>query len=435
MLSTFPIGFESRGRHGDGFPMRSALFVLLLLTSLALSGCASLRWRLDQPPRETILAVERVELPATFIGGFACVDLSINGKGPYRFIVDTGVEGMGVSARVAQEAGLIFSQKHTFRAYGSGGQMENLPIATVAQIECSHFLLSGVKVCIMGSEIEEAVARRGVANFGGFLGMPPLQDVLLEIDYPRQTVSVARLGSGILAPKQGIPYGGIAPLVTITTPSAKHATVTAMIDTGSVYGISLNDIASYPTRAGLIKDDYYTMGIGGYWRSLSGQLEGDIGLGSMIWRDPLITDSKVKSLIGGNALVSWKLVIDQKQKILWLVGDEKIATVKWPVPLEPDGRPVVFGFASLWEGDAGIVNEVDPGSRAERGGLKVGDRILRQITDPNAPGESPEKIPSQVRLEIVRGAEIFEIILSLGEPLAESGKSEVVTPTVSPDGK
>jgi hypothetical protein len=397
--------------------MRFVPFVLLLSTGFALSGCTSLRWRPDQPPKQTILGAERVELPATFINGFACVDLQINGKGPYRFIVDTGVEGMGVSTRVSGEAGLVFSRKHTFDVHGAGGHRENLPIATVDQIDCPHFSLRGVNVVIMGSEIEDAFAKLGIVNFGGFLGMLPMSDVLLEIDYPRQTVSVAQLASGTPAPEPGIPYWGIVPFVTITTPSTKHATVTAMIDTGSIYGISLNDIASYPTHAGLTKEDNYTMGIGGYWRSLSGQLAGDIGLGSMIWHDPLITDSKVHSLIGGNALTGWKLVIDQKKKMLWLLGDQKITTLTWRGPLEPDGRPAVYGFASIPNGDALIVKEVDPGSRAERAGLKVGDRFTFELPDSSLPVEGAGIHPTRIRLHVVRGDEKLEIVLSLLDPL------------------
>lgn len=415
--------------------MRFVPFAFLLFTSFALSGCTSLHWRLDQAPKQTILAADRVELPATFMHGFACVDLQINGKGPYRFIVDTGVEGMGVSTRVAREAGLVYSRKHTFEAHGSGGHTQKFPVAMVDQVVCPQFSLRGVNVCIMGSEIEEAVAKWGVMNFGGLLGMPPLKDVVLEIDYPQQTVSVARLDSGTPAPEQGIPYWGITPHVTIATPSAKHATVAAVIDTGSVYGISLNDIASYPTRTDLIKEDNYSMGTGGYWRSFFGQLAGDIRLGSMIWRDPIITDSKVESMIGGNALTRWKLVINQNKKMLWLIGDEKITTLTWGGLIDADGRPAVLGCASVADGDAFLVKEIDPGGRAERVGLKVGDRILRQITDPNTTGENSEKVSGRVRLQIVRGSENLEITMTLSEPLADSRKPEEGTSTASADGK
>src|SRR3979409_247379 len=53
--AAFPPGFELRGRNGAH--AQKALFVLLL-TSLALSGCQGRPLRADQPPRETALSVD-----------------------------------------------------------------------------------------------------------------------------------------------------------------------------------------------------------------------------------------------------------------------------------------------------------------------------------------------------------------------------------------
>lgn len=409
--------------------MRFVPFVLLLFTSFALSGCYSLRWRLDQAPKQTILEADRVELPTTFIQGVPYVDLQINGKGPYRFMVDTGSVGMSVSTRVAREAGILFSLKDTIKLNGSTGRSERFPVAKVDRVDWAHFSLVGVEVCVMSSEIEAVLAKQGVMNFGGMIGLLAFKNVLLEIDYPGQKVSVARLGSATPAPEDGIPFTGRIPFVTIATPSAKHPTNTAVIDTGAADGISLNGIAGYPMRVGLTKDDQYTFGIGGYRRKLYGQLAGDIRLGPVIWRDPVICDSAVANLIGGHALASWKLIIDQKRNMLWLVGGEKIRTLTWVSPLELDGRPAVYGFAGIPDGEAFIVKEVDPSSRAERAGMKVGDRFTFELPDSSLPVEGAGIHPTRIRLHIVRGDEKLEIVLSLLDQVPINIKSGTVPKT------
>jgi hypothetical protein len=122
------------------------------------------------------------------------------------------------------------------------------------------------------------------------------------------------------------------------------------------------DVDDYPTRVGLSKRDGYTFGVGGHWRPLFGQLAGDIRLGTAIWRDPEIHSAN-SNRIGSRSLASWKLVLDQKKKMLWLLEDNLMMTTTWTGRMEPDGRSSVYGFVSIAEGDGFIVQEVDFGSR------------------------------------------------------------------------
>jgi predicted aspartyl protease len=406
--------------------MRYAL-LFLLLTGFALSGCL-IRWqRLDHPPRQTVLSAERVELPATFINGRPYVELKINGKGPFVFLVDTGSVGMVITPQVAREARISSSQKSTANVTGAGGQFENQSMGIVDRIETPGLSLRVAAVTIMTPESATLLDKHGDRFSGGIIGMSTLQDVLLEIDYPRQKVSVARAGSETPAQENGIPYREITPHVTIATPSARHATATALIDTGADDGIELADIDDYPMRVGLSKADECSVSIGGYWRPLFGQLAWDIRLGSAIWRDPEIYSANTNR-IGSAALVSWKLVIDPTKKMIWLSDQNQMAITTWTGPLEPDGRPAVYGFAFIADGDAFIVKEVDPGSRAEHAGLKIDDRLLPEAVDPIPSGQSPENKLRQIRLHVVRGSEKLEITMSLSEPLPAITKSAGAAP-------
>lgn len=390
--------------------MRYALFALLL-TSFALSGCLSRPPRLHQAPRQTMLTADRVELSAIFIGGRPCVDLKINGEGPYRFLVDTGAEGTSISPQVAREARISTSRRYAAKMSGAGGQSRLAFIGTVNRIEAPRFSVSEVDVTILSPENVAQMGAYGEIN-GGILGMNVLREVLLEIDFPNQTVSLLGPGSSTPPLETSLPYTGNTPHVSIATPAAKHPRTDILIDTGSGSGFHFADITSYPVRVGLIKADEYYFGIGGYWRPLFGQLAGDLRLGPATWRDAEIRSADENTL-GSAALAPWKLMIDQQRKILWLLDEEMISTTTWAGPLDPDGRPAVYGFVAVPEGDTMLIKEVDPGSRAERAGLKAGDRYRWENTGTTTPGTVAGQAPAEVRLRVTRGAEKFETTMSL----------------------
>lgn len=351
-----------------------------------------------------MFAADRVELPTTFVNGCPFVELKINGHGPYRFLVDTGADLTHVTPRVAREAQIPSSQKSVGKAIGAGGQFEYQHIVTINRIEALQFSLSMVSASIVSPESARLGETRGVKDFGGVIGMRALQNVLLEIDYPQRKVSLVRPGSATYPAENGIPYTESRPHVTITTPSIKNPTAATLIDTGADGGFEFTDITSYPLRIGLVKKDCYSVGIGGSWRPLSGQLAGDILLGPAAWRDPEIDEAN-KNRIGSEALATLKILIDPTKRMLWLLNGETVTTTKWNGRRDPNGLPFVCGFGIYPDGDAYIVEEVDPGSRAERAGFKVGDRILPDNTTDKTASSSSEKNRYQIRLQVVRGSE------------------------------
>lgn len=158
--------------------------VVLFVTALALDGCVIYPPDFLRPPNATSLAADRVDLPTTFVFGCPFVDLKINGRGPYRFLVDTGAEVMTVTPRVANEARIPNSRGYVAKAIGAGGQFEYQRIVTINRIESPGLLLSAVSASILSPEFARFGEVRGVKDFGGVIGMRPLQNVLLEIDYP-----------------------------------------------------------------------------------------------------------------------------------------------------------------------------------------------------------------------------------------------------------
>lgn len=399
--------------------MRNALVVLIV--SFALAGCIVRPLRLDQAPEKTALAAGRVELAAAFTDGRPYADLRVNGAGPYRFLVDTGSEGTSITPEAARAAGISAYRKDSVVVTGASGQTERHFMGIVDRIQAAGVSFDMIAVTIMSAESAAMLTRHDDTLNGGILGMSTLRNVRLEIDYPRKRITLVRLDQEPPA-GTGIPYTENRPHVVIATPSSKHATTTALIDTGAQGGFYFADLASYSARGGWVKADMYSYGIGGYWRPLFGQLAGDIHLGSATWRDAVVHSANRNS-IGSAELAPWKLVIDQQKKLLWLLEENQINTTTWTGPLESDGRPAVFGVGAILEGDAFVIKEVDPGSRAERAGLKIGDVVLPQDVDALAVDPLRRNDPFLTRLHIVRGDETVEITMSLSDPLPASGKS------------
>lgn len=81
-----------------------------------------------------------MDLPTVFIHGWPCVELKINGQGPYLFIVDTGAGGMVVTPRIAREA-QVRNTTQKIKVSGGGGGNAMLALISIDQIGAAHFLL------------------------------------------------------------------------------------------------------------------------------------------------------------------------------------------------------------------------------------------------------------------------------------------------------
>ncbi len=377
---------------------------------VALCGCISLPPQPAEEPDETTFTGDRVELPTTFIHGRPFVDLKVNGQGPFRFLVDTGTGGMCITPLVVRDAQVVPS-RYTARIGIAAGIGEDCTVALLNRVEATGVSFKGVGAYVLNPKAVELLGWRVGKDFGGIIGMQTLKNLILEIDYPQQKVALIWPGKASFPAAEGIPYTEDRPHITIETPSPKYPELTVVLDTGLDEVLALTDVASYPARVGLIKKDGLFGGIGGAWRPRFGQLAGEVHVGPATWRDPAITESPdtAENLLGSHALESWKVVVDQQAKKIWLLNGELTTTTTWSGPLDPDGRPAVYGFVSKRAGDEFVITVVDSGSRAERAGLKVGDHARRA----DLPSDGKDPVPNQIRLHITRGTESFEISMSL----------------------
>jgi predicted aspartyl protease len=158
------------------------------------------------------------------------VMVTINGKGPFRFIVDTGTSSEAfITQELADELGLS-AAGHVRLSDPSGQGVQKVPMVVLQSLAVAGVEFTGVKAAVHHLS-------SGDGDYQGLLGFRLFRNYLLTIDYPNHRMELA---SGELAPdgaKSVLPFrmpDGI-PVVSI---SIDENQVDALIDSGGE-GLSL----------------------------------------------------------------------------------------------------------------------------------------------------------------------------------------------------
>lgn len=152
-----------RGTDSKLRGMRTSSLILLLASSLVLQA------RVDVPAAGTTLAM-------LDFGGRPMVDIRINGKGPFPFILDTGASQTIVDESLARELTLP-----------AGGEMGGRAVVTIDEFRVGDCVLRGLRAGSMGgmlSSVSGPNGPRGVLSAAAFPGH------LVVLDYPGKRVSI-----------------------------------------------------------------------------------------------------------------------------------------------------------------------------------------------------------------------------------------------------
>jgi hypothetical protein len=111
------------------------------------------------------------------------LDTMVNGKGPYRFVLDTGAGLTIISPRLAKILKVKRDEKQ--KGVGAGGSVE-VHFGTLKSLAVGGTQLEGLKVGIMElTGISKAIE----TDIEGIVGYNFLKRFRVSIDYPRQTVT------------------------------------------------------------------------------------------------------------------------------------------------------------------------------------------------------------------------------------------------------
>ncbi len=336
---------------------------LALLVALSFASCVTPRDP-QAPPERTVLAADRVELPSTWLDEYAFVDVLVEGRGPYRFLVDTGATATAISTRVASR---LPPRRHggTVSVRGAHGTVtDSHLLLNIDKLEidgCAFVDLGAVVIDL--DPVSDMMGRR----LDGILGYPLFRDCVLTIDYPGRRIE---LSATPLVPSADGPllplFGDNTPQIDLRFGEREHR---FMIDSGSGGAFDLT---------GDGKDLRFSQGPKA--ASMSGSVSGlialkpigrladDAHLGSIRIPEPIATFENDSQRFGTQVLRHFAVSFDQRQQcIRFTRSDER--------PIRFDAVRGTGAFftpnADRWE-----VSVVLPGSPAENVGIRPGDQVI-----------------------------------------------------------
>jgi predicted aspartyl protease len=266
--------------------------------------------------------------PLDVTHGKPFVMVMVNGKGPFRFVIDTGTGGEAfVTSELAEQLGLTAAgQIRLNDPSGKGGQ--KVPLVVIQSLRVAGVEFTGIKAAVHNLSGGDGYCQ-------GLLGFLLFRDYLLTLDYPRRRMALA---SGELSPDGGrsvLPFrmpDGI-PVVSLSIGATR---IDAQLDSG---GADLSNAQSLSTRF-LVK---------------GANLATDVRLGSYTFKHPFVEINPAFPLanFGSCPMQSFALTFDQKNALVRFVADRHtlhlsptpgpVRLVNAPATQPPDGSLVPVG--------------------------------------------------------------------------------------------
>lgn len=265
---------------------------------------------MDDPPRVNLPAGETV-FPLTSFGNRPLVELTIGGRGPHRFILDTGAAGSVVDASLAEELEL---PETGIQHLGSpaGGEPLEVPTVTMKDVRLGGIHIRDLDAAAMdlAGFLHDPEGPRGILAAGVFSG------ALLSFDYPGGRIVIR---PGELPEADGariFQYSREDGLPTVPLLVAGTA-IPAHLDTGSPATFSLPGrymkslpLKSEPVERGKARlvDAEITL--------YAAALAGTVRLGEYVFEDPEIVfgDRFPVGNIGHGLLRRFQVTLDMKNR-------------------------------------------------------------------------------------------------------------------------
>jgi Aspartyl protease len=304
----------------------TAFAALSCFALVNLTGCAAFNPVHSQPNRLQIPSGDAA-LPIDWWCDFAMVQVYVDERGPFSFLLDTGA---GISVVSPHVAALLPEQTFPIRqnARGSRGTRVSIRNAlSIRDLKAGPVHFREFDALIMDlANVSDAFG----TTIDGILGCPLFEDALLRIDFPNREVRV-QLGT-LEGPERDDLFrfaGKKRPVVGVTIGSKTHPVV---VDTGSGGGLSLNESAfqgqKYQNDPVLAST---SVGIGGKPRTLhEARLSGTATVGPHVLDQPVIRSAGNSSLLGVTILRNFVVTFDRKNDLILLERDDEVPLTSPP---------------------------------------------------------------------------------------------------------
>lgn len=266
------------------------------------------------------------------------VAVTINGKGPFRFVLDTGTgaEAFITPELVAQLALPETGQIQLNDPSGRGGR--KVPTVLLQSLQ-----VAGVEFTAVHAAVHDLGNGDGACE--GLLGFALFRDYLLTIDYPNHRMSLA---SGNLKPdgQRSVLSFRISDGIPIVKLAIGSASIDAQLDSGGA-GLSLPlQLASQFKSALEYTSIIDAHSLSTSFRMMGATLDSDVHLGSYTFKRPYVEINPAFPMasLGACPMQDFALTFDQKNGLVRLDARQRthrLSATPYPMRLQnaPDREP------------------------------------------------------------------------------------------------
>jgi hypothetical protein len=315
-------------------------------------------------------------MPFALIDNRVFVDVRLNGRGPFHFILDTGAGGFAMYRNVADQLGVRVEDAGEGR--GVGEKTVRSGSTRISELRCGDLTFTNVAFDVLPVSDSDQVF--GTKPVDGIFGQDVFENVVVKHDYLHETLTFTLPAA--------YDYKGSGAIVRFSLPAQIPVVDAELdgvagkfgIDTGArsallLYGpfVARNDLVH---KYDATLEGVTGWGIGGPVRSLLARAKeltlGDVSVHDLVIRlstqkAGLTTTSSMAGLIGPDVLSQFDVTFDYaRSRIIF----EKNANY---------GRRDSYDRAGVWMGQAGkhfAAVDVIAGGPAAEAGVKTGDTIL-----------------------------------------------------------
>jgi predicted aspartyl protease len=172
----------------------------------------------------------------------------VDGKGPYRFIVDTGASHSTIAPQLASALGLDPSSGDTLQVHGITGSAD-VPSVPIRRLEAGDLVIADTRLPVVWAPL--------MAGADGILGVAGLKGKRILVDFRHNRVTISRsITASALAGYDRVPARLLEDGLLAVTARVGGVRVDAIIDTGSQQSIAnnaLRDALAWRRRKGEVE--------------------------------------------------------------------------------------------------------------------------------------------------------------------------------------
>jgi hypothetical protein len=198
------------------------IFILLLAIILLFSSSLS--------AQKSVVA----EIPMSFYGNRPVIEVMVNGKGPFHFLIDTGAGGMArADASLVEHLGLSIVGQESSSDAGNKTQVK------LDEVRFETLSIKGLQFRDVTAYSRNYNTAKYLSHIDGILGFDLFADYLLTLDYPNRRVRIERGALPKPDGKQILDFQIIEgnPAIDILIGDIKTK---ALIDSGNIRAVDLS---------------------------------------------------------------------------------------------------------------------------------------------------------------------------------------------------